>query len=997
MRIVAPLALAELVRAPGRTLRPGADARRRGRRCSRAMLLFVGHSLRTMTGGAVRSVPLDWQGPVGSYRAATARRRAASRSQPGVAEAAATATAPFAGARAHSAPVGHDPRRRGLDPRGPARLPRAHPHVPLPARLAAAGPGRLDQQLAATLQAQPGDTVTLTPRPGAQADALGSAGSRSSPRPTSSSSRSTRCSGPAPAQPPANIAILPLGTFARTVAPCPAVDQLRARRAPPFPARRRGIQWQVQAQVDPAALTRQPGACAEAGRPDPEPGRALAARPGLSSSTTSPTPQHRRRRRPLRRDALHHARRSGRARRARARLPGRARHRRARPARPGAAARARRPPPRLVCARRRSRASSSASSPARSDRCVALAARPARRLGGRHRRPAACSRRSASASLLAVARRRGRADRRRARAFRGSVAEGAAQRQRDRDAALAAALPRPRSRSSSRARLLADVRTGFSAVVNPDSNPTLSLVGLHVPRAGAALARRGAAARPAARPRCSPGSRAGRRRVARRPRLGFLLASAGRRGAAINRGLLVLGLLLAFGVSLGIFAATYDQQASVDAQLTLGADVVATAPPGRRRARTASSSDGRRASRRRRRHRRRPLLRLRRPRPPGHLRHRSGDAHARRRRLRDSYFVGGSADADARAAAHDAGRDPRLQGDDHRLLASAAATCCGCACSTTRTGRFRVVPFHVVGTVQEFPSAPTDSFMVANLALPRARDARSGPERRLRRARAATRRALAARVAAATEPLRHTVKDIRQQTAQTVSSITTVDLTRDQPHRGGVRARPRRGGDGALRRRRRSPSGATSSRRWPRSARRCAASAAFLWSEAVLVLVAALVLAALLGWLLAEMLVAMLQHVFDPPPDHLASLGLPRRARRRRGRAAASSPPRSPRCSSAACRSARSCARSDDIQAMSFGDRPGRRGRRRAARRRSAAASREEGFAVDGVATGDDAARSASRRRAGRARGRHRPARRGRARPLPGAARARRPDARCSS
>src|SRR5207302_10925165 len=62
--------------------------------------------------------------------------------------------------------------------------------------------------------------------------------------------------------------------------------------------------------------------------------------------------------------------------------------------------------------------------------------------------------------------------------------------------------------------------------------------------------------------------------------VGFLLASAGRRGSAINRGLLVLGLLLAFGVNLGIFVATYDQQARVDAQLTLGADVVATAPPG---------------------------------------------------------------------------------------------------------------------------------------------------------------------------------------------------------------------------------------------------------------------------------------------------------------------------------------------------------------------------------------------------------------------------------
>src|SRR5215469_3571036 len=68
------------------------------------------------------------------------------------------------------------------------------------------------------------------------------------------------------------------------------------------------------------------------------------------------------------------------------------------------------------------------------------------------------------------------------------------------------------------------------------------------------------------------------RRAERSP--GFQLVSAGRRGPAINRGLVVLGLLLAFGVNLGIFTATYDQQASVDAQLTVGADVVATAPPG---------------------------------------------------------------------------------------------------------------------------------------------------------------------------------------------------------------------------------------------------------------------------------------------------------------------------------------------------------------------------------------------------------------------------------
>src|SRR5262249_10182150 len=122
-------------------------------------------------------------------------------------------------------------------------------------------------------------------------------------------------------------------------------------------------------------------------------------------------------------------------------------------------------------------------------------------------------------------------------------------------------------------------RTGFSAVVNPDANPTLSLsVYMFLAPAllwiGAALLLvrlRGrlvawVAARVAGGRASTP--------------LGFVLASAARRGQAINRGLLVLGLLLAFGVNLAVFSATYDQQARVDAQLTLGADVVASAPPG---------------------------------------------------------------------------------------------------------------------------------------------------------------------------------------------------------------------------------------------------------------------------------------------------------------------------------------------------------------------------------------------------------------------------------
>ena len=45
---------------------------------------------------------------------------------------------------------------------------------------------------------------------------------------------------------------------------------------------------------------------------------------------------------------------------------------------------------------------------------------------------------------------------------------------------------------------------------------------------------------------------------------------------------------------------------------------------------------------------------------------------------------------------------------------------------------------------------------------------------------------------------------------------------------------------------------------------------AFIWSEAALILGVGIVLAACLGWLLSVLLVAMLQHVFDPPPDALS-------------------------------------------------------------------------------------------------------------------------------
>jgi putative ABC transport system permease protein len=185
-----------------------------------------------------------------------------------------------------------------------------------------------------------------------------------------------------------------------------------------------------------------------------------------------------------------------------------------------------------------------------------------------------------------------------------------------------------------------------------------------------------------------------------------------------------------------------------------------------------------------------------------------------------------------------------------------------------RTGKFHVVPFHVVGVVQEFPSAPKDSFMVTNLSYLEAATHDPGPNVIFVKAKGDP-VPLSHRIADATRGDGAIVKNIRDQTIQTVSSITTVDLTgisRIEEAFALILAAAAMGlfvSVGLAERRHELATmaaiGAT-----------LREVAAFLWSEAGLVLGAGLALAAGLGWLLSKMLVAMLQHVFDPPPDHLA-------------------------------------------------------------------------------------------------------------------------------
>lgn len=853
------LALAGLARSPGRTavrvVVLAAAVALLG-----SMLLFIGHSLRTMTGSAVSSVPLDWQGPVPSY--AQARRIASGvAAQAGIEQASATATAPFAGA-SHTGPAGTTDAGSGqLLAVPPGYLIHIHTFRYLQGTLR---PGAvvLDQQLAATLQARIGEKVTLTPRRGAKPLRFPVSGVAVITAPDVVFQPLNPLLGPAPSQPPANAMILPVQTFATTVArELPSLGAA-ASSASTVPGGQTGVQWQVQAQVDPSGLGSSPSqAFTRAGQVVHRVERAL---PGQIQFVDNLS------------DQLNTA--AGDALYAEAlyimlAVPGAlvalglaylaALGTADRDRRDLALLRARGATRRdlLVTAGVESAVIGLVAGLIGAGAGVAAvrllihgdvgltAARAGITVG-------ACV---ALAIAGALAARLGAT----ASVWRASVTESRRSVQRRHKPLWQRLYVDLVALGLSGLIYWLTASTGFSAVLNPDSNPTLSLsvYMLFAPLLlwlGATLLLVRLRGRALA---WATGRAAGGR--ASTPRA-FLLASAGRRGTAINRGLLVFGLLLAFGVNLGIFTATYDQQANVDAQLTLGADVTATAPPGV----TATHN-----------------LQARIAALPGVQATTAIDhsyayvgpdlqdtygieprAIARATTLRDSYFVGASARRTlARLRAMPDGilvsketiTDYQLKiGDllNLRVLDHA-------------TGRLRVVPFHVAGIVQEFPSAPRDSFMVANLPYLEAADHAGGPN--VVFVKTADPGTTAQSVARATRRDGTIVKNIHQQTQRTASSITTVDLRGISQILEAFTIALAAGAMALF-------IALTMSERRHEFATMAAVGAnlrtigSFLWSEAALVLAAGLLLAAGLGLLLALMLIAMLQHVFDPPPDHLA-------------------------------------------------------------------------------------------------------------------------------
>jgi putative ABC transport system permease protein len=826
------------------------------------MLLFVGSSLRTMSASAVRSVPLDWQGPVNSY-GEDLKVAGQVGSQPAVAAALPTATAPFAGADTAGAGAVTGAGSGSVLAVPPGYDGRLKTFRYLQGTLA---PGKvvLDQQLAATLRARIGETVRLRPSAKSSPVAYRVSGIALVSHPDVLFQPLNPALGPAPAQPPANVAILPLATFARTYAPHLRALTPASVGSSAQPGAQNGIQWQVQAQLDPGPLAK--GSPTQAyNRANQTRNRVERSVPGQVQFVDNLA------------DQLNTA--AGDSLYAQAlyillAVPGALiALGLAYLAALGTVERDRQD---LALLRARGASRRDLLFLAASESAVlgvvagltgtglALGATSALLAGGVHLTVGRVVVAAAACTGLAVGGALAARLAATAAVLRTTVAAGR------RGAARAGRPLWQRLYLDVAALALSGLvfwltaRTGFSAVVNPDSNPTLSLsvymffapALLWIGSALLLVRLRGRAVAWLAR------RTAGRRA---RDTRGFLLASAGRRGGALNRGLLVVGLLLAFGVSLGIFSATWDQQAGVDAQLTLGADVVAGAPPG-----VAARHD-----------------------LAGKIAHVPGvsatsaldhsyayigpdlqdtygiDPRSIRKAttLRDSYFLGGGADQmmsrlrarpDGILVSKETITDYSLRSGDLLKLRMLDRS----------SGRFRVVPFHVVGTVQEFPSAPKDSFMVANLPYLQRVSHASGPNVVFAKTTGDP-VAVSARVAAATKADGAEVKNIRQQSVETATSITTVSLhgiSRIEELFAIVLAGGAMGLFVALELTERRHEFATMAALGAPLQR----VAAFVWSEAALVLGAGLVLAAGLGWLLSEMLVAMLQHAFDPPPDALA-------------------------------------------------------------------------------------------------------------------------------
>jgi len=342
-------------------------------------------------------------------------------------------------------------------------------------------------------------------------------------------------------------------------------------------------------------------------------------------------------------------------------------------------------------------------------------------------------------------------------------------------------------------------------------------------------------------------------------------AGLSRQRRPMARAIVLLALALSFAASTSTFNATYAQQAEADAQLTNGADVTVTQPPGTivhpAAASTLSGVPGVTAVE-----------------PVQHRFAYIGtdlqDLYGVRpasitsaTALQDAYFSGGTAAGlmatlaakpDSILVSAETVKDYQLQPGDPLNL----------RLMDGRTHQLTTVAFHYVGVVSEFPTAPKDSFFVANAAYIAQRTGSDAVGSFLVNTGGKNSAAVAAGIQSILGP-NVTVTDISSTRKTVGSSLTAVDLTgltRVELAFALLLAAAAGGlvlGLGLAERRRAFAIAAALGAR--RKHLR-----GMIFSEVIVLAFGGLAAGGIIGWILSQMLVKVLTGVFDPPPSIIA-------------------------------------------------------------------------------------------------------------------------------
>ena len=341
-----------------------------------------------------------------------------------------------------------------------------------------------------------------------------------------------------------------------------------------------------------------------------------------------------------------------------------------------------------------------------------------------------------------------------------------------------------------------------------------------------------------------------------------------RQGRPVARTSVLVGLAFAFAASTATFNATYHRQAEVDAQLTNGADVTVHTSPGATITTAQASQEAAKLDAIPGVHAVQPML------------HRyayvGSDlqdlyginphtlSHATT--LQDAYFQGGTAaQVLARLAAHPDGvlvsaetvKDYQLSlGDQIRLRLQDG-----------RTHAYTTVTFRYVGIVNEFPTAPKDSFLVANASFV-AQQTHNPTVGTYLLDTGGTHIGSVAAAVRQQVGTTATVTTLNQSQGLVSSSLTSVDLSglsRIELSYALVIAAAAGTVMLAL--------GLDARRRGTALVTLLGANGrqftAFEAGEPLLVAILGLISGALVGWGMSELLVKILTGVFDPPPSHL--------------------------------------------------------------------------------------------------------------------------------